>query len=74
MSQQARVLQCLRDAGGRGIHTFELRNAYIANPSQRINELEALGHVIRHERERLHGQAFGVRYTLIKDAGIRQAA
>lgn len=74
ISQHVRILQWLRDAGARGIHTFELRNAYIANPSQRIIELEERGHVISRERERLHGHAFGVRYRLEIDADDRRAA
>lgn len=63
--QRELVLQMLRDAGTRGVHTFEIRQAYIANPSQRIAELEAAGHRITHTRERLHGAATGTRYRLL---------
>lgn len=68
------VLSELRRRGSRGIHTFELRNLYIANPSQRISELEDRGHVISHSRERLNGRAFGCRYVLVVDADTREAA
>jgi hypothetical protein len=73
MTQAECVLRELR-ARRHGVHTFELRNMYVANPSQRIAELEQRGHVIRHERERLHGQAFGTRYTLLYDADTKRAA
>lgn len=69
VTQRDKVLALLRDAGGRGIHTFELRQAFIGNPSQRIAELEAAGFEIEHTREKLHGQAQGTRYTL-KSAGV----
>lgn len=49
-TQRARVLAFLRDAGARGIHTHELRAAFIGNPSQRITELEDAGHEIVHKR------------------------
>jgi hypothetical protein len=58
----------------RGIHTFELRSLNVANPSERIRQLEGKGHVIRHDRERLHGDAFGVRYVLVHDAERQEAA
>jgi hypothetical protein len=45
-----------------------LRGQFIGNPSQRIAELEALGHPISHTRERLHGQATGTRYRLVSGA------
>ena len=66
MTQRDVVLKALRDAGTRGVHTFELRAAYIGNPSQRIAELEAAGYVISHTRERLHGRAMGTRYRLVE--------
>lgn len=69
MKQKDKVLALLREAGPYGIHTFELRSKYIGNPSERIRELEADGHEIDHgPKERLHGQAVGVRYRLIRDA------
>lgn len=69
MSQADNVLSVLRARGHAGVHTFELRGLFIGNPSQRIADLEARGHVIRHSaKERLHGKALGVRYTLVVDA------
>ena len=73
MNQADHLLRELR-IRPRGIHSFEARLAFIANPSERIRELEERGHVIRHERERLNGKAFGTRYTLVQDAEARQAA
>lgn len=64
-TQRTRILSMLDAAGSRGIHTFEMRRAFIGNPSQRIAELEAAGYVFTRARERLNGQAFGVRYRLI---------
>lgn len=66
MTQRQQVLQLLREVGPRGIHTFELRARYIGNPSQRVAELEAEGHHITHQRERLNGQAVGTRYRLVE--------
>lgn len=65
MTQRDRVLAMLQAAGGRGVHTFELRREFIGNPSQRIAELEARGHRIDHTRERLNGDAVGTRYRLV---------
>ena len=70
MSQADIVLRELRHAGARGMHTFELRGMYIANPSQRILELESRGHAISHTREKLHGTARGCRYRLVRDADL----
>lgn len=70
MSQRDKVLELLRAAGSRGVHTFELRAEFIGNPSQRIAELEALGHKITHTRERLRGSATGTRYRLLRDTGV----
>lgn len=66
-TQKEIVLRALRNAGSRGVHTFEMRQMFIANPSQRILELEAEGYVVSHARERLHGKALGARYTLIRE-------
>lgn len=68
MSQWQEVLALLRERGSRGVHTFELRARYIGNPSQRIAELEAQGHVISSAREKLNGDAVGARYVLVRDA------
>ena len=68
-TQADHVLAVLRRRGSRGVHTHELRGLYIANPSQRIRELKARGHVIATSgRQALHGRALGVRYTLLVDA------
>ncbi|PTL55778.1 helix-turn-helix domain-containing protein [Paraconexibacter algicola] len=69
MSQRDDVLRALRDAGPRGVHTFELRAAYIGNPSQRIAELEEIGHTISRTPEALNGKARGTRYRLVSLAG-----
>jgi len=71
MSQRHDVLRMLRAAGPVGVHTFDLRKNFIGNPSQRIAELEAEGHVIRHTRERLRGSAVGTRYVLVEDVASR---
>lgn len=78
--QQTYVVRRLRERGDRGIHSFELRQEYIGNPSQRINELRAYGYVIPEPqvREKLNGKARGVRYRLtgepdldlVCDAGV----
>lgn len=70
-TQRERVLQMLQDAGPAGVHTFTMRAAYVGNPSQRIAELEAAGHHITHQRERLNGQAIGTRYRLISEGAGR---
>jgi hypothetical protein len=63
--QWLRFLRMLRQAGPRGVHTFEMRRAFIGNPSQRKTELEKRGCRIRvSEREKLNGRAQGVRYFL----------
>ena len=74
MSQRDFVLQRLREAGPRGIHTFQLRKEYVGNPSQRIAELEALGYVIQSVRERpAPDRALGARYTLVRDIDVDQS-
>lgn len=65
------VLDRLRRRGDRGLHTFEMYGMCIANPSQRIAELELDGHVIAANRERFKpGHAVGARYILVRDAGV----
>jgi len=66
MTQADRVVALLRAAGPVGVHSFELRREphLIANPSERIRELEARGYTISAVSERLHGRAYGVRYRL----------
>lgn len=69
MTQADQTLAKLRERGEDGLHTFEMRAMFIGNPSQRIAELEARGHVIGvSPKERLRGKAWGVRYTLLSDA------
>lgn len=69
MSQEDITLTMLRQAGPHGVHTFEMRAAYIGNPSERIARLERRGHRIRvGPKERLNGTAVGVRYYLECDA------
>jgi hypothetical protein len=59
----------LAERGAAGVHTFELRRAFIGNPSQRRQELEDRGvHVIVGPRERLNGSALGVRMWLAEHA------
>jgi hypothetical protein len=65
--QKEMVAHMLRQAGSRGVHTFELRQAYIANPSERIADLERAGWVIHHTREVLHGTAQGCRYVKVAE-------
>lgn len=65
--QKEIVAHMLRQAGKRGVHTFEMRQAYIANPSERIAALERAGWVIGHSREVLHGTAAGCRYVKVTE-------
>lgn len=63
--QWLQFLRMLRAAGDHGVHTFEMRRAFIGNPSQRRQELIDRGcHLRVSEREKLHGRALGVRYFL----------
>lgn len=63
--QWLQFLRMLRAAGDKGVHTFEMRRAFIGNPSQRRQELLDRGCRLRvGEREKLHGRAQGVRYFL----------
>lgn len=39
-SQEDLTVQMLRNARERGVHTFEMRKAYIGNPSERIKRLQ----------------------------------
>lgn len=69
MSQHETVLQMLRDAGPRGIHTSEIYAAFIANPSERYRKLLSLGHEISSTPERLSpDRAMGARYILVREA------
>ncbi len=75
MTQNDRMLQALREAGPAGLHSFVARrDLYIANPSQRINELRERGHHITAHAEKLHGSAIGTRYRLVSEAPRRIGA
>jgi hypothetical protein len=66
-SQKDQVAHLLRARGAAGVHTFELRQAFIANPSERIRELQDHGWVIEHKDEKLHGKATGTRYVKVSE-------
>lgn len=54
----------------RRIYSLDLRSrCHVGNPSQRIAELEALGHIFSRERYRSNSGARGMCWTLIHDAG-----
>jgi hypothetical protein len=68
-SQTERFRAWLVERGPGGVHTFEMRRAFMGNPSQRRKDLEAQGvHLIVGPRERLHGDAVGVRIWLAEHA------
>lgn len=67
--QWQRVLAALREAGREGVTTSHIRYEMgIANPAERIQELEALGHQISSTPEKRPGGARIARYRLVKDA------
>lgn len=72
MTQWQRTLRALQAAGSRGVTSNEIREglggSFIANPAQRINELEERGHQFRVRQETTRGGARQVRYFLIFDA------
>lgn len=65
--QKAYLLRRLQEAGSHGLHSWELRYEGIGNPSQRVTELEAEGHVVEHRSEPRDGCP-GQRYVLVFDA------
>lgn len=71
-TQRDHVLDALKWVGAKGLHTFELRagrfGRIIANPSERFAELERDGHILIRRRERLNGNAIGVRVWLEEHA------
>ena len=77
-TQKERVEHLLRVRGSQGVHTHELRAGFIANPSQRIAELEGKGWQIKHVDEKLNGPSMGTRYVLLSEpdescrGGIKQ--
>lgn len=66
MTQRDQILQMLRDAGDRGLHSFELYEARLPRAAARIAELREAGFTITSTRERYRGQAEGVRYRLVE--------
>ena len=64
MTQSTLILAMLRDAGERGIHSFELLEAHMPRAAARVSELRAQGFDITAEHERFRGEAHGVRYRL----------
>ena len=72
--QKEIVAHLLRQAGNRGVHTFELRQAYISNPSERIADLERAGWTIKHSPpEKLHGTAMGCRYVKVSEPDVESS-
>lgn len=74
--QQALALRLLREGGRYGVHSFEMRREpnLIANPAARIKELRDVHDVkIAGERQKLNGEARGVRWWLASLAplGVR---
>lgn len=65
MTQRQRVLHLLREAGDRGVHSFEMIQLGIPRVAARVHELQQDGHTIRSERSRFQGTAEGSRYTLV---------
>lgn len=64
-----RVLEALRAAGGRGLHSHDIRRRGLSgNPSQRMSDLQDLGYVIEAQRENV-GRRPGTRYFLKRDVG-----
>jgi hypothetical protein len=68
MSQKDRVLEMLRQAGTRGVHSFEFYEARLPRAAARILELRAEGHKIAAVRELFRGESNGVRYRLVENA------
>lgn len=70
MTQRDIVLKALRDAGDRGVHSFEFLELQIPRAAARVLELRENGHTITSTRERLNGDAEGVRYRLIEQTPV----
>lgn len=68
MTQRETVLQALKDAGDTGIHSFDFLQVGIPRAAARIRELREMGYTISSVRERLNGEAEGVRYRLVEQA------
>ena len=67
-TDRQRMLELLREAGDRGVHTHDLRRLGVSgNPSQRATDLEQLdGCMIRRVRER-RGRRPGSRFFLVSE-------
>lgn len=70
MTQRDTVLQALRDAGDQGVHSFEFLALGIPRCAARVLELRSSGYTITSTRERLNGDAEGVRYRLIEQPSV----
>jgi len=70
VTQRDIVLKALRDAGDRGVHSFEFLELQIPRAAARVLELRENGHTITSTRERLNGDAEGVRYRLIEQTPV----
>lgn len=74
MTQKQQILARLQAAGDRGVHSFEFYEDRMPRAAARIAELRAEGHTITATRERLRGDADGVRYRLIQPPPKRAVA
>lgn len=63
-TQRERILSMLRDAGTRGVHSFELFEARMPRAAATVHTLRRDGYTITSTPETLHGDAKGVRYVL----------
>lgn len=72
VTQTDRFLEMLLAARERGVHTFEMRDDKIGNPSQRMADLRKRGFtIVVGPKERLRGPNMGVRYWLADYAPAR---
>lgn len=61
-----RIIEALRYAGERGIHSFDIIKAGGLRATARISELRKDGYNIKSVHER-KGDCYGVRYFLVED-------
>lgn len=64
MTQRERIHAMLRDAGPRGVHSFEFFEQRMPRAAAVICVLRQEGLRIESQNERHHGGAMGVRYVL----------
>lgn len=64
MTQRERIHAMLRDAGPRGVHSFEFFEQRMPRAAAVICVLRQEGMRIESQNERHHGGAMGVRYVL----------